>query len=116
MRAFIGPFFDYCLGGTNQHDLEYFNGDTDNGTNGISSSKVLKSSEISEGIFPLKSQNYFDAGIIIGVGHCNENFSLDLSYAYGLVNIFPRVDGTGINRDDYSMYTRVLTIRLNIYL
>ncbi len=115
-RAFIGTFFDYCLGGTNQHYLEYFNGDTDEGTSGIATSGELKSSESGEGIFPLKNQNFFDAGIIIGIGHYNDSFSLDLSYSYGLVNIFPKVDDGSINRDDYSLLTRVLTLRLKIFI
>ncbi len=116
LRAFIGPFFDYCLGGTNQHNLEYFNGDTDKGTIGIASSGELKSSEISEGIFPLRNQNFFDAGIIFGIGHSSKSHSLDLSYSYGVVNIFPKVDDESINRDDYSLFTRVLMLRLNIYI
>lgn len=116
MSFFAGPFFDFCLGGTNQHNLEYFNGETDKGTYGIDPTGELKSSEISSGIFPLQGQNYLDAGMIVGIGHHNDNFSLDLSYAYGLINIFPKVDGSQINRNDYSLYTRVLTVRLNIFL
>ena len=115
MRAFIGPFFDYCLGGTNQHNLEYFNGNTDEGTAGVDSQE-LKSSEITEGIFPLKSQYSFDSGIILGVGYTCQSYSLDLSYSHGFVNIFPKVDNESINRDDYSLYTRMLMLRLKIYI
>ena len=116
IRAFIGPFFDYCLGGTNQHNLEYFNGDTDEGTIGIDPSQELKSSEITEGIFPLKRQYYFDSGIILGVGYSCQSYSLDFSYSYGLVNIFPKVNDETVKRNDYSLYTRVLMLRLKIYI
>lgn len=116
LRVFAGPFFDYCLGGTNQHDLEYFNGDTDKGVIGIESSGELKSDEITGGIFPLRGQNFYDTGITMGIGHRSHNFSLNLSYSYGLVNIFPKVDDPDINRDNYSMYTRVLTLQLKIYI
>lgn len=116
IRAFIGPFFDYCLGGTNQHNLEYFNGDTDEGTIGIDPSQELKSSEITEGIFPLKRQYYFDSGIILGVGYSCQSYSLDFSYSYGLVNIFPKVNDETVKRNDYSLFTRVLMLRLKIYI
>jgi hypothetical protein len=116
INFFTGPYFDFCLGGTNQHNLEYFDGNKDEGTYGIDASGKLKSSEITDGIFPLQDQNFLDAGILLGIGHANENFSLELSYAYGLVNIFPKVDGSQINRNDYSLYTRVITVRLNIFI
>ena len=115
-RIFLGPFFDLCLGGTNNHRLEYFNGYKDNGTGGISSSRGLKSSDASNAVFPLECYNFCDAGIVFGIGHCNENYSIDLLHSYGLVNIFPKVEGNSINRDDYSLYTRVFTLRLNFYL
>ncbi len=116
IKAFIGLFFDYCLGGTNRHNLEYFNGDTEKGTIGVSSARKLKSSGINDEIFPLETQNYLDAGIIFGIGHSNQYYSLNLSYSHGLVNIFPKVEGSSINRNDYSLLTRVFTLRLNIYL
>ena len=115
-RLFAGPFFDICLGGTNNHKLEYFNGYTDQGTHDIASARELKSSEESNNVFPLQNHNCFDAGIVFGIGHCSENFSIDLSHSYGLVNIFPKVDGNDIDRDKYFLFTRVFTLRLNIYL
>jgi hypothetical protein len=115
IRFFSGPFIDFCLGGTNQHDLQFFDGENDKATNDIDSRSPVKSDEESMNIFPLENHYFLDSGFIIGIGHQHDNFAIDLSYSIGMLNIFPLIEGED-SRSNYPMYTRVLSIDLFFYL
>jgi len=114
-HVFLGPFADYCLGGTNQHKLEYFNGMSDNAKVDIKSSESLRRHLREDEIFPLERQFFLDAGIIMGVGYHNKDYSLDLSHSLGLINIFPK-DAENNYRNEFPLFTRVFTLQLNVYL
>jgi len=111
----IGPFIDYFLGGTNQHKLEYFNGQVSSGNIDIKSAQALREQIQENEIFPLKSHYLFDAGIVFGIGYHNKNYSLDLNHSFGMVNIFPSGQ-MDCFRDDFSLYSRVFTLQLNVFL
>jgi hypothetical protein len=112
VRVFAGAFIDYCLTGTNKFNLEYADSTSEEGTFKIISGKEFSIGEIAYDEIPV---NYLDGGIIFGIGYRNELYCIDLSYSWGLINMYPTIIG-GDNRDDKLTKSRLLSINLFFYL
>lgn len=113
-RIYGGAFFDYSLKSTNLHDITILD-NQNNTSSDIASEKAFLAADPTHLVFPLKNLYSFDTGYIIGVGHQNENFCLNLSYSVGLINIFPKMDSPDL-RKKHPMHTRVLKLELFFYL
>ena len=115
IRLFGGGYFDYSLGGTNHHQIEYDPGMTKkSSTDDIDAAAKFSRKKVDE-IFPLQAHHLLDAGFLVGLGRRNDDFSLDLTYSHGLINVFPEVENTDY-RSCYKMYIRSITLSVFFYL
>jgi hypothetical protein len=111
IRFFAGPFIDYCISGTKKYNLEFADSTRQEGNWKIKSGKRFASNELEnpeEGVF------YLDGGFLFGIGYRNNSYCFDLSYASGLVNVYPYIAGD--HRSEMITHTRLLTLNLFFYL
>jgi len=112
VRFFAGPFIDYCLSGTNKFNLRYADSTIDAGNYKIISGREFNIGDIAYGEIPF---NYLDGGFLFGIGYRCEQYCLDLSYSWGLVNMYPNIIG-GPKRNEMVTRSRLLTLNLFFYL
>ena len=112
VRFFAGPFIDYCLTGTNKFNLQYADSTIDAGSYKIISGREFNIGEIAYDEIPI---NYLDGGFLFGIGYRCEQYCLDLSYSWGLVNMYPNIIG-GPERNEMVTRSRLLTLNLFFYL